>query len=398
MLPRSFALRILGPLALATLSGHAAAGGAWLPGSAQTAVEHRVAVALGPERTTLWTSVRFEGGAGPVGVVVPVPPLAALDLSSDAWLEALEVATAPRVFPPEGISPYCPGEQGEPEPLHVAGDIGHTPTLPPAEILVLDDAGAVALWAAQHGLSLSPEIAAGLSGMQGKRFLAARFVSPGGAGLTRTLRVVLPAAEPALPLALTRAGNDDVRVTAWLIGPGRAGLSPSTLVTVPEESLIWSAGALDSNYEDERMAALVDAGPEGAVLECSSHEALKESVPLGGSASIDGVITSYFERAVAYGEGSGDPAACAVAAAAALSSGAAVSGSCPRADQGVVDGADTCVEAPLVGETDPARLRCGEGADDLAVGLSGLIPSGAVLTRYTLRVPAQGGGLNHAIG
>src|SRR5262249_41020132 len=58
---------------------------------------------------------------------------------------------------------------------------------------------------------------------------------------------------------------------------------------------------------------------------------------------------------------------------------------CPRADLGVVDGADTCTESPA-GQTDPAALRCGEGADDLAVALSGLVPSETWLTRRSMQI------------
>ena len=72
----------------------------------------RVAVAAGPSRTTLWTSLRFTAAGGKMGIVVPAPPGTSLDISSDAWFEALEVATAPRVFPPGGSSFYCPGRSG----------------------------------------------------------------------------------------------------------------------------------------------------------------------------------------------------------------------------------------------------------------------------------------------
>jgi hypothetical protein len=393
MLRRPLALALLGSLAWTAASGSAAAAGAFLPGAGQSPIEQRVAIAAGPVRTTLWTSLRFNGAAGAVGVVVPVPPLSALDLSSDAWMEALEVATAPRVFPPGGISPYCPGESGDPDPFHVAGSIGHAATLAPAEVTVLPDAGAVALWAASNGLSLAPEVASALGALQNKRFVAARFTAPGGAALTKTLRVAMPGGAPALPLALTRAGAGDVLVTAWLFGSGRAALPGTTQVTVEGSSLTWNASALDTDYAEQRMGALAGASPDGALLESASHEALSYNVVIPGtSASIDGVVTTYFERADAYGDASGDPASCTSIAASALASSSPVSASCPRADYGVVDGSDTCAEAPAPGDTDPERLRCGPVADDIAVGLSGLTPSAAWLTRYSLRIAAGQGG------
>lgn len=258
---------------------------------------------------------------------------------------------------------------------------------------MLPDAGAVALWAASNGLALSPESASALEDLQGKRFLAARFVAPGGAAVTRTLRVAMPGGEAALPLALTRAGGVDVLVTAWLIGPGRAGLLGTTPVTLEPSSVTWNASALDTSYAEERMVALAAAGPSGAILECASHAALSHNQVIPGTTStIDGVVTTYFERADAYGEAAGDPATCTALAAAALASGGAVAASCPRADYGVVDGVDSCAEAPGPSDTDPERLRCGPAADDLAVGLSGLTPGGAWLTRYSLRIAAGQGG------
>ena len=397
VLRRPLLLTILGSLALATVSDRALAGGGWLKSGDQHLLEQRVAIAVGPERTTVWTSLRFDGTAGPVGVVVPVPPNAALDLSSDAWFEALEVATAPRIFPPEGVSPSCPGVEGEPDPFHLAGDVGHTPSLPPAEVVVLDDADAVASWASSSGLTLAPELASVLSGMQGKRFLAARFAAPGGEGLTRTLRVALPGSEPVLPLAVARAQGDELRVTAWIFGDGRAALPGASLATVHGSDLVWDAAFQESNYEHQRTDALDLAGYHSALREAASHQALSHNTALGNGASIDGVVTTYFERAAAYGQASGDPDACVADAASALASASLVSLSCPRADHGVVDGADSCAESPVPGETDPERLRCGDGADDLAVGLSGLSPAGTWLTRYSLRIPAWATGVDDPI-
>jgi hypothetical protein len=69
-----------------------------------------------------------------------------------------------------------------------------------------------------------------------------------------------------------------------------------------------------------------------------------------------------------------------------------VAESCPRADLGVIDGTDTCVEAPAPGQANPEKLRCGLGADDLAVGLSGQTPSQAWLTRHSLLIAAGSSG------
>ena len=152
---RAFAGASLAVL-VASVSGHARASGAWISSGSLEPIEQRVAVSVGPDRTTMWTSLRFDASAGKVGIIVPAPPGSSLDFSSDAWFEALEVATAPRVFPPPDESPYCPGTAGPAAVFDIAGQIAHAKSLPVDDVTVLDDAGAVALWAAEGGLDLSP--------------------------------------------------------------------------------------------------------------------------------------------------------------------------------------------------------------------------------------------------
>ncbi|WP_044967527.1 MULTISPECIES: DUF2330 domain-containing protein [Sorangium] len=386
-MPRRSLAVALSSSVLLSLSGDALATGAWLPGAGQASVEQRVAVAAGPERTTLWTSLRFQGASGPVALVVPVPPLAALDTSSDAWFEALEAATAPRVLPPQGVDPYCPGEAGAPSPFETVGRLAHEATLEPVEVTVLEDADAVARWAASAGLALSSEAAAQLGGLRGMRFVAARFDAPGGAAVTRTLRIATGGGEPILPLSLAGAGAGDVQVTAWLLGDGRGALSGAAPVTLPPASLSWDASAQRSDYAELRAGALGEAGLHGWLVEGAGHEALSRRISLG-SDSVDSVIEAYFARASAYGDIGDAPGTCAAVAAAALESSLKVAASCPRAAHGVVDGALDCAESPRRDETDPDLLRCGPAADDLAVGLSGLAPSSVWLTRVSLRLAA----------
>src|SRR5262245_48684808 len=101
MLRRSLVVFTLA--AAVTAGSRAQAGGAGLSSGPMAPIEQRVAVASANNQSVLWTSLRFEAAAGPVGVVIPVPLGAFLDHSSDAWLEALDVATAPRVLPPDGV-------------------------------------------------------------------------------------------------------------------------------------------------------------------------------------------------------------------------------------------------------------------------------------------------------
>jgi len=211
-------------LSILGLARGADAAGAWVASAPLAPVEQRVAIAAGPLRTTIWTSLRFTQSApGAVAIVVPAPPGSALDLSSDAWFEALEVATAPRVLPPVGVESACPGApQSAAALLEIVGRVEHAPSLKVEDVTVLDDAAAVGEWASQAGLSISPALAAALGSQGPGRFVALRFQAPAGASVTPTLRLSTPGAPPLLPLALVRAGSEDLEVTAFLIGEGRA--------------------------------------------------------------------------------------------------------------------------------------------------------------------------------
>jgi len=390
-------LPLTGLAAITTLAmtQHADATGAWLPSGEATPIEQRVAVAVGPTRSTLWTSLRASADTGPFGIIVPVAPGAALDHSSDAWLEALNVATAPRIFPPTGVVPTCTGEEPPDgsDPFHVTDELGSIESLTPIESILLPNTAAVAAWANQHGFGITPDVYAALDKMVGKRFFAERFDAPNAPFVTSTLRVVSPTQDPVLPLAVTRAGAADLRVTAWLLGKGRATLTGSKPITLPTNDLHWSAGDGDSNYVSLRADRLLAGGPSAVLIEASSHEALVSNVPIAnGTSSVTGVVTSFFQRAAMYGDGNPSTSSCITVAAVALDESYAVAESCPRTGLGIVGGGPACVESPAGAEIDPAKLRCGGITDDLAVALSGMVPQDTVLTRATLFIAKNAAG------
>src|ERR1700761_8894042 len=65
----------------------------------------RVAVAVAPQRSTLWAQVSVSGASDGFAWILPLPPGARIDLASDAWLDALDSATSPVVLPPPGQAP-----------------------------------------------------------------------------------------------------------------------------------------------------------------------------------------------------------------------------------------------------------------------------------------------------
>jgi len=384
--------------ALTAGSARAQAAGAWLSSASLTPTEQRVAVAVGPARTTLWTSLRFDAAGGSVAIIVPAPPGSSLDFSSDAWFEALEVATAPRLFPPSGADPFCPGKSGSPDVFQIDGQVSHTASLATQEVTVLDDAGALASWAAQAGFTVPGAIQDELKKLDNVRFVAVRFTAPAGPGVTPTLRVAMPSAPAMLPLALTHAAGEDLRVTAWLIGAGRADLIGATEVAVSPSSIAWKAKESLTDYDDLVTTALA-SDPTRFLVDSANHEALGQTMSIAdGAASIDSVVSTFFERAAAYGDGDFNASVCIAFADNALVSSLPVAPSCPHAAIGVVPPAATCTESPGPNQTDPAKLRCGPGADDLAVALSGFKPIDAWVTRQSLVIPASGQGTDWFVG
>lgn len=387
----------LGALLAGALTTPAAAQGSLSTGD-HVPIEQRVALAIGPDRTTLWTQLLVRTKPGPLAVVVPAAPGASLDWSSPAWMEALELATAPRIRPPSGVVPACPGEVPPDDPVDVIGQTTHIPPLPPLEVTVLSDADAVVTWAQGYGMTVPPPVVAAMNALAGQRFVVARFDAPDGEVLTPTLRVVSPTPSPTLPLILTRATTDDLLVTAFTLGEGRA-LLDGAAVSVDPTLVTYDAADATTSYADARWTALMDGGTTSSVLECATRSALAGQVAVGvGDHVIESAITTYFTRAAAYEGGAFDASACIAGVDPSVDTPATVAEACPRADLGVVEGSDTCVETVGAGELDPSLLRCGLVADDLAVALSGQVASSAWLSRHSAWVPMALTGTLRTVG
>ena len=362
-----------------------------------TPIEERVMLSASPERSVLFSQLRFESKGEDVLLVVPVSEGSALDWSSRAFFEALEVATAPRVLGPKD-NDTCP-DHDEPA-FDMTGDEEGMETLEPAEVTLLDDAAAVQSFATDRGIALSPALALALSEQAGVRFFVARFSAPRGVAVTKALRIVAPAPSMTLPLVLSEARGDDLRVTAWAVGKGRSVLSGDP-VSIDVGELALEAGPGTSNYEDLLFSVLAPsaAAPAPLVYDMSSHDSLQKDVSLRENGpEVKSFIRGYFERAAAYAETEGEPSSCIAQAAAILAQSARVGTACPRSDAGVVGGAAACA-ADVVepGEVDPSLLRCGPKADDLAIILSDLEPEETWLTRATIAIPAASSGTSRGV-
>jgi hypothetical protein len=381
---RCFSVAVGIALATAVLapSRSADAAGLWMSTNGMAPNELRIAIAASPERTTVWTSLAFDSWPTTVGLVVPVPDGTMVDVSPDAWFDALDMATAPRIYPAADLS--CP--DGSP-PNSTSSDCAASalgyyaqPSIPAASFDVLDTTDAVTAWANDHDMAVPSDVAATFASLGGTRFVAVRFiVPPPGSGLTQTVRFVMPGVSPRVALSLFNPGYRTPLVTTYLIGRGRGSLVGANPF-VFDGTQLEARGCPLNNYVDALYGLL---GPGTALVQYAGSGVWTSPVNLDGLSQFDSIVHAYFGNAEA-GDTHGDT--CVADTSAALAQPSLVGTYCPPAAAALVDGGAPC--NPPFGEKmrpaiDPMVLACGP-ADDVAVAFSGLGTQQLWVTRETL--------------
>ncbi|MGD0523869.1 MAG: DUF2330 domain-containing protein [Polyangiaceae bacterium] len=363
-----------GVLAAALITGRAGAMGAIVtsPPGASSTNDVRVVVASTGARTSRWVSLHVHGGATAFAWIVPVKPSAFVDLASDAWLESLEDATAPRVVPPD-VSPPC-GAGG----VELDGDPSHVVTTAPDAVATASDAASLATTLSGWGLAMTSDLAplVDTAGADGDSFVALLYSNPAPDVVTRTVRVV-DTSPFNIPLALT-SGSVTVSVTAYVFSTGSITMGTAASVALDPSLLLWQADGT-STYAPV-SETLLTTNPGAWLVETAGHPELFEGEPVPSAGPVPALAPTYFSRAWTYGDASGAPQSCSAAAAAVATSLSPVAIACPAGALTKVGDA-ACVEAPTDGEVSPDDLRCGATSDDLAIALSGTAPANAWLTR-----------------
>jgi hypothetical protein len=384
---RRLACSALAALVLAASAGSAHAQGRVLgaAGGAPEVAALRVAVALSPGRTTLWASYRLTGPAERAAIVFPVVPGAVVDPASDAWFEALEDATAPRVTPPSGYSPATCGAGAKTGTVDDTADALHAPTLAPSAVAVESTFDDLTRYAASQGLALSDDDQSTLA-RAGGPFVVLSYDLSGNPTLTQTVRVVEPPTA-SLSLSLAHASlSAPVPVTLWTIAAGSADVDGADELTPDDLNVAWRAFDATSNYLDARSQALAAHDGQAWLIEASGTTPLYTWTPISGTGeTIAPAVTGYLQRAEAIGDISGDPENCQTAIDQARSASGVAAADCPAGLLArVPDPAQSFVACPAApaGSIDPSELEC-SGADAVAFALSGLEPDRAWLTRAT---------------
>jgi hypothetical protein len=351
-------------------------------GTGISPVSARIAQSLSPGWSSLWLSVKVVGGPGRFALVVPAPAGTAVDPSLDAWLEALDAATAPRVRPPKGLLACGATTPSSLENLTTA----HTPALPPSSVAVLSSLSDLSVFAAKLGLDFSASDAASLAEHPAAAFIGVVYDSKNDAATTETLRFVLPSGAPDLGLSLLGPGEAP-EVVLWTIGEGRARVSGAEEVESGDLGVSWAVMVGASNYLARRSQLLSEKQGGAWLLEASGSTPLFVwNVLPSGLGAIAPAVRAYIDTARAQGANVGDTETCLGSIADAREKskqGARVARACAPGTLAVVPGGPaSCDEKPGAGELSAAALRCGD-ADDLAYALSGLLASDAKLTRLS---------------
>ncbi|HKQ70703.1 MAG TPA: hypothetical protein VJT73_15260 [Polyangiaceae bacterium] len=319
------------------LSGDARAVGGILAsgGDPTSASEVLYAIAVSAGQTTRWASLSIAEPVRAVAWLIPVRPGARVVETADAWFEALDEATAPRV-----MAPACPSGTSERE-VRVFRAWREGAREGALDAAALSDVPTLRAFAATWGFEVMPELAERFQTLVDRGYVAVAFVygSLGGAS-TRTVRIT-DDAFPSVPLFMTLGAKAPVRVTGFAIGERRARLGHGPELEVdPRRLSMSSSGAID--YAGTRDALLLPAAGDNWVVEAASHGVLFEGGRAAGFMPAPSVASTYLSRVCG-------------------------------------------VKVPV---TPSSALGC-EGFDDLGLALASLRPGAAWLTRFSGIVAPQ---------
>ncbi len=342
----------------------------------------RMAVATSATRTTRWAQISVQGASAGFVWLVPVGPGARLDPGSDAWLDALDAATAPVIVAPSSNTTCNLTRSAEYTPS-VTCPLSTQPTL----TTVATDMASLSTFVSGAGYAVPPDLAVELQDTFSYGLAVAMLVYPTAASPSRSVRVVDGSA-PDFPLALSGSAVGNVNVTAFVLagGPQAAG-DP---IFIDPTEVLWQSDGL-STYVQLRTDLLQNWQGTRWLTESATPSAFFTPTAVTMSTPLPSVLAQYFWLASTYGDTTGDPTDCDSAAQSVRSSTAPFAALCPAGALGIAPGKSPCTSNGGDGTAvDP--LRCGEGADDAAFAVAGLSAQGVWITRVDGLVTTESAG------
>ncbi|MBX3130731.1 MAG: hypothetical protein KF718_28695 [Polyangiaceae bacterium] len=355
-------------------------------GSAPAAERVELALSAGTTRHTVWLSATLTPSGPRFAWVLPVTPGTRVDAAGNAFLEALDDATATRIAPPVG-TPSC-GNSGPPATQSTAAE-SDVARIFPTHVSQVSNLTELQAEVAAVGLALTQQDVQRLAPHADGSFLLLTYESSGKRVRTDALRLTVPGSAPPLATGLL-AGSSTTELVSHVLSDERARLQGEEL-SAADLSPTWLGKSGRSDYLELRGQWLA-AGPGGRfVVEASGASALFQWTLLPGqAAAIAPAVHGYFTRTFLLGQ---SPAADAClmnvwAAREAGKLGAVVSRYCPPATLGTVPGAELECDANAgAGQTAASELVCGQ-ADDVAAALAEHNAASLRVTRHVSALAA----------
>jgi len=369
-----------------------ACGGCFNAGVSAPVVAHRMAFAISQERTVLWDQFQFSGSPDEFSWVLPVLPGAYLELSTDAWFEALDATTSITVQPPvincaDRGSSGCGASDDDVvfgnDSAGAGGGGGvavlRRESIGPYETVTLRSSSGDELtaWLLENGYIVPPDvipiIAAYVS--EGQDFIALKLRPNQGVQLMQPVRVITPNGPTILPLRMVAAGAaESVDIVLYVVGDRRFSMPDFTEVSVDPSAVSYDFAQRSSNYLELRQQALSFNGGQ-AVLTAYAAAGFFSAAGRGGIGFGPGFVDTYFRQALMETRTS------------ARSPCSAVS-SRTNDDRLVVPDCQSASDCnlPNAEQIPASQLTCLD-FEDLSAALLGQRPAATWLTRLELHLP-----------
>ena len=218
---------------------------------------HRIAIAVGGGKTTLFDQIIQSQALRPgtVGVIYPVTGDAEVGLSSDVVFAALDAITpAEAIAPPRNCPPAPPGCTARPAPAPVAAvRVKRLNTSGPSEVVRISsaDPNAIMAWLRAGGFGgMSPAQVRAIERYvaRGFDFIATRSFTSPSAPFLRPLRITTTGTVTVLPLGFLAINVPSLAV--WVLASKR--YEPKNVPTFVLENLAWTWDLDRSDLESLR--------------------------------------------------------------------------------------------------------------------------------------------------
>ncbi len=243
---------------------------------------HRMVIVVAPGQTILWDQIVYAGNPGDFVWVLPVAPGTVVELSDNAFFEALTATTQITMRAPLPPRTFCPDPCGSTRGIPFGGGGGsarsdagsgggvtveHQGVVGPYETATImsDDPAALLAWMNEHGYLVDDAMLPTIEHYVAMRlsFAVLRLQSSASLDRMQPVRVAMPGTSPSLPLRMVAAGAGvDLNLELFVLAESRMEVGTYGNAEVDRASIAydWATDTFDydARFED---ALFVGEGP-----------------------------------------------------------------------------------------------------------------------------------------